>query len=102
MLDSSLGGVSMLAPHRRHRFMLNLEADSLEALVGALHFLADQIEAEGDESLRMNHRGRATAYQARLRTDPQQDAGRYREQVASWCRGQQRPPALPGVYDPVG
>lgn len=92
----------MLAPHRRHRFMLNLEADNLEALVSALHDLAEQVREEGTDNVRMTHRGPTSAYQARLRTDPAQDGDRYRDQVASWCRDQQRPPALPGVYDAVG
>ena len=37
----------MSVPHRRHRLVLDLEADSLVELVGVLHYLADEIEVEG-------------------------------------------------------
>lgn len=76
----------MPGPHRRHRFLLNLEADTLEDLVNTLQCLAHEIEAADKEGRRLAYRGPSTSYQATLRTDPQQDGDRYREQLAGWHR----------------
>ena len=78
----------MPGPHRRHRLLLNLEADTPEELVNALQYLAHEIEAEGSDSRRLTYRGPSTTYQGTLRTDPEQDADRYREQLAGWHRAQ--------------
>lgn len=90
----------MPAPHRRHRFMLNLEADTLEELVGVLHYLADELEAEGRDSRLITYRGTSSTYDARLRTDPAQDCDRYREQLGRWYR-EERPWAPRGASDPA-
>ncbi len=92
----------MPAPHRRHRFMLNLESDSLEELVGVLHFLADEIEAEGNDSRRITYRGTSSTYEARLRTDPEQDCERYREQLGKWYRDQERSSSSWVAHDSAG
>lgn len=76
----------MPGPHRRHRFLLNLETDTLDELVRALHRLAEEVEEETRDSRRFSHRGQSATYQATLRTDPEQDASRYREQLAEWTR----------------
>jgi hypothetical protein len=100
----SIRGAAMPGPHRRHRFLLNLETDTLEELVGALRHLADEIEVETRDSRRFSHRGTSATYRATLRTDPEQDAFRYREQLAEWTRNQRicqvypRPPEIsPGA-----
>ncbi len=74
------------AQHRRHRFTLNLEADTLAELVGVLHFLADEIEVEAQDSRRIRSRGSLSTYEALLRTDPEQHDERYREQLAEEWR----------------
>jgi len=76
----------MPGPHRRHRFLLNLETDTLDELVSALHLLAGEIEAEQRDSRRLSYRSPSATYQATLRTDPEQDGARYREQLAEWHR----------------
>jgi hypothetical protein len=82
--------------------MLNLESDSLEELVGVLHYLADEIEAEGRDSRRITYRGTSSTYEARLRTDPEQDCERYREQLGKWYRDQDLSSAPRAPYDSVG
>lgn len=91
----------MPGPHRRHRFLLNLETDTLEDLVGALHHLAEQIAAEGKENRRLTHRGSSSTYQATLRTDPDQDRDRYREQLAEWHRAQHTHVVWPAASRPA-
>lgn len=78
----------MPAPHRRHRFRLDLEADTLAELVGALHYLADEIEIEARDDRQIRYRGGASTYDARLLTDQDQDAERYRDELDQWCRDQ--------------
>jgi hypothetical protein len=85
----------MPGPHRRHRFLLNIETDTVDELVGALRRLADEIEVETRDSRRFSHRGISATYQATLRTDPEQDALRYREQLAEWTRNHRTCPAYP-------
>lgn len=81
--------------------MLNLEADTLEELVGVLHYLADEIESEGRDSRLITFRGTSSTYDARLRTDPEQDCDRYREQLGKWYRDQERPWPTRGAHDTV-
>lgn len=81
----------MPGPHRRHRFLLNLEADTLEELVHTLQYLAHQIEAEDEDCKRLVYRGASATYQGTLRTDPEQDGDRYREQLAGWHRAHCHP-----------
>jgi hypothetical protein len=83
----------MPGPHRRHRFLLNLETDTVDELVGALRRLAEEIEEETRDSRRFSYRGVSATYQATLRTDPEQDALRYREQLAEWTRNHRGCPA---------
>ena len=95
-------GHAMPGPHRRHRFLLNLETDTLEELVSALHYLAGEIEAEERDSRRLSYRGPSATYQATLRTDPEQDGARYREQLAEWHRSHRGVPAyLPPEVSPA-
>jgi hypothetical protein len=76
--------MTMPAPHRRHRLRVDLEADSLEVLVGVLHYLADEIEVGERDDRELRSSGHSVVYHATLSTDPLQTGDRYRRQRAEW------------------
>jgi hypothetical protein len=65
----------MSVPHRRHRLVLDLEADSLDELVGVLHYLADEIEVEGRDQRVIRASGYSSTYTSTLSTIPLQTEG---------------------------
>lgn len=73
-------------PNRRLRLELDLSADDLDEMAGALRRLANDIDAGelDEETHEITSGGYATGYHLKLTCDPDQTGDRFREQLHEW------------------
>lgn len=72
------------APHRRLQVALDLEAEDLHSLAGALMDIALDLELVGAERREVTSGGWAAGYHLTLDCDEDQDGDRYRVQLNDW------------------
>lgn len=72
-------------PHRRLRLTLDLEADDLTSLTGALEALATNLLIADRESIPdYASGGYHSGFSYKLTCDPDQTGDRFRDQLAAW------------------
>ena len=71
-------------PHRRLRLGLDLGADDLDELCGALRRIANDLEIEAEEEHDQTSGGYADGYRLVLRCNPDQTGDKFRGELEAW------------------
>lgn len=75
----------LTVPHRRLRFLLDLEADSLDELNNALRNIGHSLLLDEQEVREVDSGGWASGYHLELTCDEQMDGDTYRSRLREWA-----------------